>query len=359
MHESLIEQAMPAAQRVFYREPRAQEPHRWVRHVIGGRTYSVVQPVTFTPYAAVRPCSARCRFCSENLRERASAKHASLYRPADDYFECLRKALRELEGLPLSYSLSGLENTDDPDWFVELLESLSAHTMASRVEERVLYTNLSGLVAGQANKDLWQAVASFAFTRFEVSRHHYQDQINQRLMRFRNGLPVRGNGAFERTLSALNEISAIKLVCIVQKGGVERVEDVRAYLSWAKSLGIRDVIFREMSFLGDGYLNNGTYRYVLDHRVSVADLYQSLCRELASDGPARVVSATRGYYFENVQMLLDGVRVTFEHSDYREMHSKHDSGEVYKLVFHANGNLCADWSPNRHVLLGTDTGAYT
>lgn len=35
------------------------------------------------------------------------------------------------------------------------------------------------------------------------------------------------------------------------------------------------------------------------------------------------------------------------------MHAQHGSGDVYKLVFHANGNLCADWNPERHVLFAT------
>jgi YD repeat-containing protein len=54
-----------------------------------------------------------------------------------------------------------------------------------------------------------------------------------------------------------------------------------------------------------------------------------------------------------VRATLAGVGVTFETSDYREMKRRHASGVVYKLIYHANGNLCGDWDPDREVLLST------
>ncbi len=59
---------------------------------------------------------------------------------------------------------------------------------------------------------------------------------------------------------------------------------------------------------------------------------------------------THGYYFDNVRYRRDGMLVTFEHSDYVAMKACHASDVVYKLVFFANGALCGDWDPERHVL---------
>ncbi|MFS1526112.1 hypothetical protein ACL7TT_18740 [Microbulbifer sp. 2304DJ12-6] len=48
-----------------------------VQHLLNdGRTLKLALPVTFTPYASVKPCSARCQFCSENLRS-AGALHGN------------------------------------------------------------------------------------------------------------------------------------------------------------------------------------------------------------------------------------------------------------------------------------------
>ncbi|MEO0811954.1 MAG: hypothetical protein AAFY60_03760, partial [Myxococcota bacterium] len=43
------------------------DPLRHHVHRFGSVTRPVALPVTFTPYAAAQPCSARCRFCSETL----------------------------------------------------------------------------------------------------------------------------------------------------------------------------------------------------------------------------------------------------------------------------------------------------
>ena len=49
----------------------------------------------------------------------------------------------------------------------------------------------------------------------------------------------------------------------------------------------------------------------------------------------------------------DAVDVTFETSDYTEMKARHALDVIHKLIFHANGKLCADWDPNTRVLLDT------
>src|SRR6478735_456318 len=116
------------------RAPPCDDDTRWQPLQIGERRWLCAQPITFTPYASAQPCSARCGFCSENLRHVAAGKAAATLRPAADYFDGLAQALEQLRGLPLSWSLSGLENTDDADWLLRLLATLSA---AERVGQPV------------------------------------------------------------------------------------------------------------------------------------------------------------------------------------------------------------------------------
>ena len=61
----------------------------------------------------------------------------------------------------------------------------------------------------------------------------------------------------------------LRLVCIVQQGGIANADDVDAYLRWAATLGAGTVIFREFSRLGDDYRDNGTRRYIESTRVSI------------------------------------------------------------------------------------------
>ena len=63
-------------------------------------------------------------------------------------------------------------------------------------------------------------------------------------------------------------------------------------------------------------------------------------------------STTIGYYYWGLRTKYkNNVDVTFESSDYEAMKSRHRSKVIHKLVFHANGNLTADWDPDREIIL--------
>lgn len=338
--------ALPLRRRL----PPDDDATRWVSHVIGGRQYRVAQPITFTPYAAARPCSARCTFCSENLRETGTGRAAATLRPRVDHFDALRRALAQLRGLPLSYSLSGLETTDDADWCLRMLDALDA---AARdgvpVDERVLYSNGAGFA--QAHGDaLLDAFSRFGLSWVELSRHHPDAARNQTIMRFRAGEPIADSDAFAAVARRLRDRMPLRLVCLVQRGGIDDADGVAAYLRWAATLGADTVIFREFSRLDGGYRDNATRRHLDAARVPMPALAEAV---LASPLRAALtpVERTAGYYFDNLRLRhRDGFDVVFEASDYARMHARHASGALYKLVFHANGRLCGGWSPDRDVL---------
>ena len=339
-----------AVSTVAYRAPDPADDSRWRWHTIGERSYRIAQPVTFTPYASAMPCSARCRFCSEALIERAAARPSSAIRPGNGYFDNLRAALRQLIGLPISYSLSGLETTDDLEWIYPLLDVLEQHAEASLVHNRVLYTNGAGLARSSQGKDLLDRLAAFRLDWIELSRHHFCEDINQSIMRFRSGVDAQYQDRFVSMVRILADRIPVKLVCLVQNGGVATAGDVLCYLDWARSLGVEAVIFREFSKLDDDYVNNVTARYIASARIPMADLLEQCLSRRAFADLFEFEQVTEGYYFWNLIGRYQGMRVTFEASDYALMHRQHRSGNVYKLVFHANGNLCADWNPARHVL---------
>jgi hypothetical protein len=318
----------------------------------------MAEPITFTPFASAKPCSARCVFCSETLVHRESRVLSASLRPGPDYELGLRRALRELRGLPLSLSFSGLEATDDADWFRGVLAALRDHERdGGLVDEKVLYTNAAGLARETTGGVLLPLLRDYGLSRAEVSRHHYVQEANDGIMRFRPEQPIRELAVFERTVRDLGAHVPVRLVCVLQATGVDTPEEVFAYLAWAAKLGVRDVVFRELSRLGDEYRDNQPFRIIRRDRV----VLESLLERLWDNGPFREqfvpYAATAGYYFWNLRLRgRDGMEVTFETSDYREMKQRHGSGVVYKLVYHANGNLCGDWDPEREVLLRTREG---
>jgi hypothetical protein len=335
--------------RIWHRAPPLSDPLRWRAHVIDHRTWQVAQPVTFTPYAAAQPCSARCGFCSENLRRQDGGRAAATIRPQADYHLQLASVLERLRGVPMSYSLSGLETTDDIDWMMQTLDVLDRHGRHSPVPERVLYTNGAGL-AGKGVEQIGRRLAMFKADWVEWSRHHFDGPRNQRIMRFREHIGIQAQDEFETSLGALTRHVPVKLVCIVQHGGIANTDDILAYLRWAHDIGVTSVIFREFSRLDDSYALNKTARYVMDHRVAMSVLLKQCLAAADVRRYLEFESATEGYYFWNLVARYRGMQVVFESSDYARMNLQHDSERIYKLVFHSNGNLCAGWHPDRQVV---------
>ncbi|WP_066269596.1 hypothetical protein [Hydrogenophaga palleronii] len=339
---------------IIRRAPEAQDASRWHPLHLAGRDLRLALPITFTPYASARPCSARCAFCSENLRPTRTLTPAALLRPEPDYFAGLARALRALRGVPLSWSLSGLENSDDSAWLLQLLSVLqAAEQNGIPVQERVLYSNGSGfaLVPGPV---LLDALQRFGLSWVELSRHHHQGAANQAIMRFRPGQPITRQPCFEQVVQQLAARLPLRLVCLLQQGGIASPDGVADYLAWAAHCGAGTVIFREFSRLDRDYRDNGTARYLASARVPMAPLLRA-CLDDPRLGPRwQLCSLTEGYYFQNLRVRTpEGLEVVFEWSDYGAMHERHASGEVYKLVYFANGQLCAGWDPGHDVLLDT------
>ncbi|MFM9928019.1 hypothetical protein VLK31_33965 [Variovorax sp. H27-G14] len=350
----LFERLRGAVGQVAMRAPDAEEGARWHTHTLGGVQRRFAQPITFTPYAAVQPCSARCGFCSENLRKADGSAAASRLRPAPGYFDGLARALHALRGVPLSWSLSGLETSDDADWMLRLLDVLAtAEHSGVVVEERVLYSNGAGFAAPRGAQ-LRDALQAFGLSWLELSRHHPDGAINQAIMRFRPGVAIGEQAVFERTARQLADLVPVRLVCILQRGGVARPADVAAYLRWAQHCGAGTVVFREFSRLDDSYRDNATARYLHAQRVSMDELLAACLDDADVSRGWALDTLTEGYYFWNLRLrTASGLQVVFESADYGAMHQRHASGDVYKLVYFPDGQLCAGWEPGHDVLLDT------
>lgn len=334
---------------LIQRAPRDSE--NWQAHTVAGKSWLFAQPITLTPYIATQPCSACCLFCSENLRTNKSFTVASKLRPDQTYFKGLQTVLAELEGLPLSYSISGLEATDNIDWLLQLLNTLDRPSNKPFIEQKVLYSNGNGF-AGNQQQTLLNALLNFNLSWLELSRHHFDDKINQQIMRFKLDNPIASNKQFTTTITNINNCIPVKLVCILQKSGIDSPETIYQYLNWALQLGINTVIFREMSRIEQGYRTNNTLNYIQQNRICLDTLLTNCLQHNLLKFQLEPMFLTDGYYFWNIHFQYQHkLKVIFECSDYDIMQQCHNEDRVYKLVYFANGQLCADWQPNQKVLM--------
>lgn len=87
-------------------------------------------------------------------------------------------------------------------------------------EEKVIYSNGAGL-------------AKFpeflkGFKRLELHRDHYEEAINQLVMRIEKSYEINSNQVLKQTLKQLKEFcSDIKAVCILSKMGISSFQDAK------------------------------------------------------------------------------------------------------------------------------------
>lgn len=324
---ALLARLRAAAPNLQRRVPLQAEACRWHALRIEARTYRAALPITFTPYASVRPCSARRGFCSENLRQHGGGRAAATLRPGSAYFQQLSAVLQLLRDVPLSYSLSGLEMTDDAAWLQSLLHTLATTPNGPRVEQRVLYSNGAGLARAHGAR-LIDALFDFGLSWVELSRHHPLQERNDAIMRFRPDEPIADAATFVHTAQRLAARLPLRLVCIVQRGGVDNADAIAQYIPWARRCGASQVIFRELSRLDDAYRSNGTPRYIGEHRVGVDTLLDQ-CMQQPWWSRWQPDGLTEGYYVWNVRLRDQaGLQVVFKSADYAAMHARHATGDL-------------------------------
>ena len=326
---------------------RAISPSDYQDFNISNQTHKFALPVTFTPYASAKPCSARCWFCSENLATEGASARAARLRPGSDYQRQLADALKQLTEVPMGLSLSGLELTDDIEWLQSTLNTLDNWSRnGGQWQEKAAYTNAAGLANQSTQLALINRLAEFGLDRIEVSRHHLDSVINQKIMNFRSDESIQHNKVFEQTLVAMTEQLPVSLVCIIQEGGIATMEQVEQYISWARTLGVNKIIFRELCDVPNNYKNNKTFKMIKMARCQIEPLVEGFLKK----EKAHFNFFVNGYYFWNANFEYQNLEIIFERSDYQMMNEEHYSEVIHKLVFFANGNLCAGWQPDERII---------
>lgn len=309
---------------------------------IKDKAYKIRKGFTFTPFANPKACNAHCTFCSEELipanKTRNSSKNYIV--DYDTYFESLNSVLTALSGLHVNLSLSGLEATIDYNWLEQLLTAVKPHL---NVKEKVLYTNGSGLT----NQMIVDLLVSHRFDKVELSRAHFDEDRNQRIMLFNKNVSIRNNRVFSELLTNIAGNINLKLSCILNKQGIKNLSDIKLYLNWAMAFNCREVVFRELSLLDGSYTGNKTYQWIEENRIGVVGIME----DVMHDNDFVYQHSTGGYYYYNEAYIFRStLLVIFETSSYSELKNKNSTGIIHKLIFHSNGNLTTDWDSETSVI---------
>lgn len=310
--------------------------------LLRGKPFEIRNGFTLTPFANAKPCNAHCQFCSEELIPKGKNKPSSkeLIIDFDKYFSGLNQLLLDLSNSQINISLSGLEATNEYQWLELFLNLISKYP---NIGEKVLYTNGSGLT----DLETLDLIRSNSFDKIELSRIHDDEKINQEIMYFNKNVSVRNNNTFSTLISRLSEMNNLKISCILNEQGVKNINDVKRYLSWLQQFGVKEVVFRELSIIENGYIENKTLRWINKNRVEILNLL----KDLAIESDFEYLYSTGGYYYYNeTYNYKSSMKVIFETSSYEFLKKQNQSEIIHKLIYHSNGNVTTDWDSETSIL---------
>jgi pyruvate-formate lyase-activating enzyme len=110
----------------------------------------------------------------------------------------------------------------------------------------VLNTNGAGIKTPGIVIDL----ESSGFTHVNLSRHHYDEERNQEIMRFNRATDYSNQAFIDAVESVIYSGMMPRINCNLLRGYVDSADEIQAFVSWCESFGVRNVSFSETFPLG-------------------------------------------------------------------------------------------------------------
>src|SRR5262245_61273588 len=215
---------------------------RVVQFDLWGRPARAYANANLSIYSA-QACNARCAFCVEELRpaSRGIALDRQKTVEADDarYFAALDATLEALRPLDPSVSVTGGEPSQD----VRLPRILRV-LQRRGARKRTVTTNGSGLLDTHEGRLLIDWIAATGVAHLNVSRAHWDDRVNAKLMRYRASPDAAALAEIVRR--ARGGGTRVRLSCVLVANAVDDMDAVHAYLDFAARVGVDNVIFRQL-----------------------------------------------------------------------------------------------------------------
>lgn len=219
------------------------------------RRYADSRPRSVSLLPVASACQARCSFCFSSAS--ISSDQAPARVPWDAVTHWLERA--RAAGAERAVITGGGEPTLIP--FDQQLRLVSACSAA--FPKVVLITNAHTLAKGpHADRaERLAALGGAGLNVLAVSRHHHDDTVNERLMMLRT--PV--SSVIDTWRGGRDRLPGLRmrLICVLQRGGVADAAEVAGYLSWAAALGVEEVCFKEL------YVSTSTESLYFDRAANV------------------------------------------------------------------------------------------
>ncbi len=295
-------------------------------------------------------CNGDCDFCVARMRyETAGHDYIKEKIPEAAYLAALNRALEAVSPLAPSVSITGGEPTLCRR-LPRILDVMDAYPL----RKRTMTTNGSGLLAPMGGETLLDRLARFGLAHLNISRAHYDERRNQRIMKLKDPFD---NGALAEAVGiAADHGIRPRLSCVLLRGHIQTVGDITAYCDWARSMGVDNVVFRQLMQYDPGAVTPCRASRCCDTRsIPLPPLWDAL----DADPRFEPVTQVLGYYYYVEVFRYREMDIVTEAADLAQIPrtrarlDRRTGGRsiVYEMVFHPSGVLSGSWREWEDVLI--------
>ncbi|MGZ4779398.1 MAG: radical SAM protein [Thermoanaerobaculia bacterium] len=207
-------------------------------HLKSRPRWDELRPRSVSVLPIARGCQAACNFCFSLASASKDTRQGKLdWQRVDAILDAARD-----RGAERAVITGGGEPGLLGDENLERLIRACARAFA----KVVLITNGYSLARRSESERVHalQRLAEAGLTVLALSRHHHDPAENARIMNLdsESEKVVRSWHAHRAALRSLT----LRLVCVLQRGGIDDASTLDAYLSWAASMGVAEVCFKEL-----------------------------------------------------------------------------------------------------------------
>lgn len=275
-------------------------------------------------------CNGNCDFCiaKTNFTRSDSSR--------DAFMRGLEKAIKFTKHINPSVQIVGGEPTISSKIYpiLDLVDK-------SRMRNPVIGTNGTGL-----NERLVERINSSSVQHINLSRHHYNEDLNHDIMHLK---PYSSNETFWGNLRNINPRIDVRLQCNLIGGYIDSYDKVMNFIEWSRDHGIKNLAFAQLTPLPkEDMYRQEIIDYVSKRQVDVNSIIE--CAETNSHFVFEKYRGGVACYYE-VWRYKGDTTVLFKFSDNKYL-SMADRKERYlpDLVVHTDGVLCGSWNRNLKVL---------
>ena len=200
------------------------------------RDYNKIQPRSISILPVKSGCQANCDFCFSTYSVSEDLEKGLLKNDSIDFYLKLAKE----KGASRAVITGGGEPTLIAH--KKLLEMIGA--CASYFPQKVVLISNAHNYAIQKPHEIvasLKALKEHGLTDLSISRHHYDDAKNEKIMKLHT--PI--ENILKVNKSANIELD-IRLISVLQEGGIDSKDEIANYLKWAGSFGIEQICFKEL-----------------------------------------------------------------------------------------------------------------